>query len=64
MTVEVGAVYKNTSGTMILLVISHSSVSAQCVTIWVNEEFTTAYSLGDVDSWGIKLIEENWTRLN
>jgi len=64
MTVEVGAVYKNTTGNMVLLVIGRTLLSARCVIIWANAEVTTAYQPGEVDSWSLKLIEEHWTRVD
>jgi len=63
MTVEVGATYKNTSKNLVLLVVSVSSLSARCVVVWSNEDVTTAYRAGDMDSWDLKLIEEHWSRL-
>lgn len=63
-SVEVGSVYKNTTGNMVLLVIGRSLLSARCVIIWTNADVMTAYCLGDVDSWDLKLIEEHWTRVD
>lgn len=63
MTVEVGAVYKNTNENMVLVVVAVTSLSARCVVVWSDEDVMTAYRPGEMDSWNLRLIEEHWTRL-
>lgn len=64
MTIDVGDVFKVTSGNMLLLVLSCSRDTAHCVVIWANEDVSTAYRVGDTDRWSLKLIEEHWTHVN
>lgn len=61
--IRVGDVFVNTHGTMVLLVISRSPLSARCVVIWASEEVTTAYRVGEVDSWSVSLISDHWKRV-
>jgi hypothetical protein len=57
---QTGEVYNVTSGNMVLLVLSCSKDTAHCVVIWVNEDVTTAYRVGDTDRWSLKLVEKHW----
>ena len=63
-TIGVGSVYKNTNESMMLLVVALYSLSARCVVVWINEDVTTAYRVGEMDNWNLELIEEHWTRLD
>lgn len=64
MKVHIGAVYLNNSRNLVLLVLAKTNLSARCVVIWSNEAVTTAYRVGEVDSWSLELIELHWRRVN
>jgi hypothetical protein len=64
MTVEVGAVYKSTSKNLLLIIVSRTALSARCAVLWSNQDVETAYRVGDMDTWGIKVIEESWERVS
>jgi len=62
--VDIGDVYTNTNGNLVLLVLARSKLVARCVVLWTNEAVMTAFRTGEVDSWRIALIEEHWKRVN